>query len=214
VLVCLDYGHGGSDPGAIGPAGTKEADLVLTVGKRCKETLEAAGVDVCESREGREFVSLGARALASNSYGADLFLSIHANSAASPVAAGFEAFTSPGPTEADHFATALLQTFAGRWPDRTFRRDVRDGDPDKEARFTVLTATRAPAVLFELGFVSNPSEEQWMLRNRIGLGDTLAEGVLTYVGRDAPTNSGPYDPTGDLLSLSNDLDRILRRLGA
>lgn len=77
-------------------------------------------------------------------------LSIHCNSGGGT---GFECFTSPGQTSSDPWATAVLEDYHKAFPELAYRKDVQDGDPDKEARFTVLTSTKGPAILFELGFI-------------------------------------------------------------
>ena len=84
-----------------------------------------------------------------------LFLSIHANASPGANASGYELFTSPGNTSSDSFATSA-GLYMGRYYSPyigRLRADFRDGDLDKEARFTVLTETTMPACLAELGFM-------------------------------------------------------------
>lgn len=93
-LVVLDPGHGGKDPGAIGKMGTKEKDLNLKIAKKIKKYLEKLGLEVMLTRNNDVFLSLGERAKIANDNKADLFISIHCNSAPrrNSYACGFEVY--------------------------------------------------------------------------------------------------------------------------
>jgi N-acetylmuramoyl-L-alanine amidase len=79
-IVVLDPGHGGEDPGAIGPRGTMEKDIVLSLAKSLQKALDATGeVRAFLTRRGDYFVSLQDRVKIAQEYGADLFVSLHAN---------------------------------------------------------------------------------------------------------------------------------------
>ena len=103
--------------------------------------------------------SLMRRVNIANDAAADLFISLHCNAAENTAAKGMEVFTSPGETGADPFATMIYEELAAMFPDQLQRTDYSDGDPDKEARFTVLMETNMPAVLVEMGFITNWQEE-------------------------------------------------------
>ncbi|MDP8234192.1 MAG: N-acetylmuramoyl-L-alanine amidase [Candidatus Saelkia tenebricola] len=90
--IVLDPGHGGRDPGAIGKSGVKEKDLVLSLAKILQSKLKRAGYEVSMTREDDKFVSLWQRVAFANKEGADLFISIHVNSARQKSASGFEVF--------------------------------------------------------------------------------------------------------------------------
>jgi N-acetylmuramoyl-L-alanine amidase len=77
--VVVDAGHGGHDPGAIGPGGLKEKDVVLDVAREVKDLLEKEGYEVFLTRDHDEFLSLEERTVIANEKNADLFVSIHAN---------------------------------------------------------------------------------------------------------------------------------------
>ena len=79
VVVAVDAGHGGSDPGAIGPAGTKEKDVTLAVAQNLRRLLTQQHLDVIMTRESDVFVPLEDRAQIASRGGATLFISIHAN---------------------------------------------------------------------------------------------------------------------------------------
>lgn len=105
-----------------------------------------------------EGASLQDRCTLANSHSADLFVSIHCNAFADASAEGYEVFTSPGETGADPYATRVMDSFGSLFPGRKARTDYSDGDPDQERRFYVLIHTSMPAILVELGFITNPCE--------------------------------------------------------
>ena len=92
VRVMIDPGHGGEDRGARGSGGLVEKDLVLDVSKRLARLLEKQGLEALLTRTDDQFVSLEKRSAVANEAGADLFVSIHANAAATPAPRGVETF--------------------------------------------------------------------------------------------------------------------------
>ena len=188
MRIVIDPGHAGRnvDPGAVNQStGLQEADVALFVSKLVETQLLAAGHEVKLTRtdwEQAETDDLNVRTSLSNDWGADLFVSIHCNSAASPNAAGYEVWTSPGDTEGDALATCIYAQIAIEFPDRTGRADCSDGDPDKESRFYVLVHTDAPACLVEMAFISNDeeaallSDSAWQER----YARAIARGVTDY----------------------------------
>jgi len=185
-VIVLDAGHGGLDPGAVGPSGLQECDVVLDVARRLRILLEPHYI-VVMTPDQHHGMSLAERARISNDARPHLFLSIHCNSHQDRRAHGFEVWTSPGSTKADDAATALWRAYRRAFPGLTGRLDMVDGDVDKEARFYVLVRTADPAVLFELAFISNPSEEillgsgPWRQRAAAA----LHRGLVAYLGEPA-----------------------------
>jgi N-acetylmuramoyl-L-alanine amidase len=91
--IVLDPGHGGKDPGAISPSGVMEKDIVLRVAKKLALHLERdLGCEIIFTRDRDIFVPLEERTAIANTKGADLFISIHANSAPSTEARGIETY--------------------------------------------------------------------------------------------------------------------------
>ena len=91
--IVIDPGHGGHDPGTIGHAGLQEKDLVLDVSLRLERMLKAEpDTEVIMTRSTDAFVPLEERTAIANSKGADLFLSVHANSSRNPIARGIETY--------------------------------------------------------------------------------------------------------------------------
>ncbi len=97
IIVALDPGHGGEDPGAIGPAGTREKDVVLRVAHLLRDRINATTVGgnpmrAFLTRDGDYFVPLGTRVQKAQRVQADLFVSIHADAFTTPAARGASVF--------------------------------------------------------------------------------------------------------------------------
>ena len=97
IIIALDPGHGGEDPGAIGPAGTREKDIVLQIARRLEARINASSVGgnpmrAYLTRDADYFVPLGKRVAKARSVGADLFISIHADAFTTPQARGASVF--------------------------------------------------------------------------------------------------------------------------
>ncbi|PNR88646.1 cell wall hydrolase [Petrotoga sp. 9T1HF07.CasAA.8.2] len=181
VLV-LDPGHGGIDPGAVGPNQTFEKDITLKVAKRAQELLKPYSVNVYLTRTNDVYVDLHDRAVFSNEKGADLFVSLHLND--------YPQDTTVYGSEVYYFdfsESAYARRIAYR-ENLDFNTDktlIETWVTDKEnsldesekfanilgnylnvngvklrgvytAEFAVLAYTRSPAVLFEMEFISNP----------------------------------------------------------
>ncbi|MCP1773389.1 N-acetylmuramoyl-L-alanine amidase [Neisseria perflava] len=87
-IVVLDPGHGGEDPGAIGPSGLREKDVVLSVSREAKKRLEAMGYTVYMTRNEDVFIPLNVRVAKARARKADVFVSVHADAFTSPSARG------------------------------------------------------------------------------------------------------------------------------
>ena len=119
-LVMLDPGHGGPDTGALGSQRVSESKLVLDIARRAQKKLSKAGVNVRLTRPKDRAMPLTDRTLSALKAGADLYISIHLNSSASPTACGIEAYVMPAPGFASTSSWASLH--AGRpCPSMTWR---------------------------------------------------------------------------------------------
>ena len=187
MRIVIDSGHSGSpDPGAVNArTGLRESDIALVVSRLVATQLLEGGHEVKLTRtewEQAETDDLEYRTSLANDWGADVFVSIHCNSAANPAAKGYEIWTSPGETQGDELATCIYKQIAAEFPDRAGRTDYSDGDPDKESRFYVLVHTDAPACLVEMAFISNDeeaallSDSAWQER----YAGAIARGVADY----------------------------------
>jgi N-acetylmuramoyl-L-alanine amidase len=90
--IVIDPGHGGKDPGAIGPNGIQEKDLTLILSKQLAKRLRQEGFTVYLTRESDVFIPLEERTAFANKKKADLFVSIHLNSLSDQTAAGIETY--------------------------------------------------------------------------------------------------------------------------
>ena len=91
--IVIDPGHGGHDPGATSPSGLKEKDIVLLVALKLADRLrDEMGIEVVMTRSDDTFITLGERARITNTSGAQIFISIHANGAFNNTATGTETF--------------------------------------------------------------------------------------------------------------------------
>jgi N-acetylmuramoyl-L-alanine amidase len=107
VIVALDPGHGGEDPGAVGPSGLREKDVVLAIGLALRERLNALpGLRVMMTRDGDFFVPLQDRVRKARRVQADLFVSIHADAFFRPEARGASVFA---------LSTKGASSSAARW---------------------------------------------------------------------------------------------------
>ena len=170
LTICIDPGHGGEQLG--GDAhGLSEKTIVLLVSLRLRELCEAAGARVVMTRVTDIDLSLDRRCEIANTCGCDLFLSVHANIAPGndPVT-GFEAFYNPVSTNGARFAKNLCDAIDAVTdaPNRGAKRDPRG--------LRVLEKTKMPAVLFELGFLSNRAEGRRL--NNPDYQKALAKGLL------------------------------------
>lgn len=215
--IIIDAGHGGKDPGAIGRTGTQEKKIVLDIAKRLRRILQGRGFSVRMTRDGDRFISLPERTEIASRAGADLFISVHANSNPSRGVHGLEVYTAGdsgfmdgdeaqrrtnrrlmfrnlsmknGDSQVERIVSDMLHThkqgegkvLAGRLARQTARVAKTRNRGVKDARFYVLRNTLVPAVLVEVGFLTNPREEKLLrsgaYRQRIARG--LAEGILDY----------------------------------
>jgi N-acetylmuramoyl-L-alanine amidase len=216
--IVIDAGHGGHDPGCIGPGGQQEKELVLSVALRLEKLIksEIKGAQVIMTRARDEFIRLDERTAIANTKGADLFLSIHANSSRSRTASGLETYIlSMARNKEDEDLAArenemsqeTLKDLGGLVQaillnskldeSRDFAASVqgamvtnlRPHNPlvkdrgVRRAPLLVLVGSNMPAVLAEIGFLSNPQEEKLVrsseYRDRIAR--SLLVGVQQYL---------------------------------
>ena len=179
--IVIDPGHGGNDAGAIGPTGVMEKNVTLKVSLELKRMLEKEGATVILTRETDRTVSekgakasdieeLGARCDVANRNGADIFISIHADS-----------FTRPEARGTTGYYYSKSTTGRGQKLADCIRRNLVEqlGTPSRGTQpcnFFVVKHTDMPATLIELGFISNKDEEK-LLDSKEGV-QKAAQGIL------------------------------------
>ncbi|HTB33913.1 MAG TPA: N-acetylmuramoyl-L-alanine amidase, partial [bacterium] len=206
--IVIDPGHGGEDPGAHGPHGLREKDVCLAIALRVKAALaHQPDLTVLLTRDTDVFIPLRGRTEFANRADADLFVSIHNNASPDPDSHGSQVFFYDSQTS-DRAAADLvsrenengdslevLLTDLGKQVvrDQSIRmaKDVQSdlGTAIKLKRrnvsyapFFVLARTKMPAILVEVAFITNPSEER-LLKNESfqqKVADSLAAGLVDY----------------------------------
>lgn len=186
-LVCIDPGHGGTDPGAVA-GGVRESDVALAHALAIGAALEAAGVAVLYTRAEDVGRTLASRARAANDAGAVRFVSVHANASAAETAHGFQVFHCRGSTAGEAMARSIYDAaipvagvtdWSGVYPDESAACGYR--------RLYVLRATRAPAALLELGFLTHAGERARLAgpAYRQLLAASIASAILADLGLPA-----------------------------
>lgn len=194
LVIVIDPGHGGKDPGALGRKGTREKDVVLKIANHLRDLLAQEGsTKVLMTRETDVFVELEDRAKFANTHKADLFVSIHINSHPQTSVKGMELYHFGEASDPRALAVAArengtpLEKDAAPWQfilaDKLNDKKIDDSRElawttkkslvkflnsfykikdhgVKTAPFFVLRMTTMPAILAEVAFISNPTEEK------------------------------------------------------
>ena len=171
IKVFIDAGHGGSDPGAVGN-GLKEKDIVLSIATKLGALLNGRGISIKYSRTTDTYLSLEERARLANAWGADLFVSIHANSATSSVR-GTECYTHPT-------ANTATKTLSGNVSRAIANKFGISNRGHKEANFAVLRLSNMPSILVETAFISNSSDANLLNTRQADFSVTIANSILSY----------------------------------
>ena len=171
--LCFDYGHGGNDPGST-YKGRKEADDVLYVGRQVAAEVRRFGVTVDETRTSDKTVSLQERSNYENRNNYDYFISFHRNAFKPEQARGVETFIylNPG-VKAEAMAGKIQSSLvAVGFSNRGVKR----------ADFHVLRETKSPAILVEMGFLDNSSDNSLFDNKRVEIIKILAKAILNSLG--------------------------------
>lgn len=169
-LICVDAGHGGKDAGAVN-GGKYEKAVALATAKILKSELEKNGFKVVLTRDSDIFLELSERCQISNRANADLFISIHCNSAENKSAEGVETWFCKGSTKGEKVAEIVQSDLIEATGAKNRGR--------KAGTFYVLKNTKAPAILVEMGFISNPEESIKLFKTyyQTAVAKAIAKGV-------------------------------------
>ena len=217
MVIVIDPGHGGKDPGALGRKGTREKDIVLKIANRLRELLKKeTSAKVFMTREADTFVKLEDRATFANKHKADLFISIHINSHPKKSIKGLELYHFGEASDPRALEVAArengtpLEEDAPAWQfilaDKLHDKKIEDSQEFawttkkalvkylqsyykikdhgvKTAPFFVLRMTTMPAILAEVAFISNPTEEKLLssatYQKRMAKG--IFKGIQAYI---------------------------------
>jgi N-acetylmuramoyl-L-alanine amidase len=191
IIIALDPGHGGEDPGAIGPGGTREKDVVLRLAHRLRDRINQTNLNGSPmraylTRDADYFVPLHVRVQKARHVQADLMISIHA-----------DAFFTPRPQGASVFALSQdgASSTAARWmaakenkADQIGGLNIKAKGQVEQAGFAVLKAPDIPSVLVEAAFISNPDEEAKLNSDEYQdqLANALMRGIESYFSKNPP----------------------------
>lgn len=176
MRIGIDSGHGGTDPGAIGPNGLHESDVNLAVSLQLTKILQRHGLEVVSTRTEDKYVSLFERVRILNRAKCDYVVSIHCNAAANQEACYLSTFIQGEGGKAELLAEAVQRQLveATDWPDGGVR----------VSNLHMTRETDAPAILVEMGFISNPDQEAQLKTESTqeALAEAIAKGLLDYLG--------------------------------
>ena len=188
-IIVLDPGHGGSDAGAIGPTGVTEKSVALAVSLKAQKLLTVDGYKVIMTRTTdidvaapgvSDATELQARVNKAPP-NADIFISVHCNAFSNGSANGMETYHAPTAVKGSRLARLLNEELA--------KLGGLNNRGVKAARFYVMTHSKCPASLIELGFITNPREEKLLASDAYQ--QKLAQAITNAVNRYF--NQGGFD---------------------
>ena len=195
MKILIDNGHGDNTPGKRSPDGKlQEWRITRQMAEAVVSRLNRAGYDAelltPENYDVRLIERVHRVNVKAQSNGKQnvIVVSIHCNAAGSSgkwlSATGWEAWTSPGRTDSDTLAECLYKAAEKHLEGQTIREyKKKEGDRDKEARFTILKDTLCPAVLTENFFMDNRKDVKYLLSDEgfDAIVDTHVEGIINYI---------------------------------
>ncbi|WP_409346670.1 N-acetylmuramoyl-L-alanine amidase [Paenibacillus sp. MBLB4367] len=172
--VVIDAGHGDGDPGAKSVTGRFEKDFTLAMALKVKKYLQQdSSIEVLMTREDDTFLELDERVEFANNRNADVFVSIHGNKFTSPSVRGTETYY--WREQSFELAKLLHDRIlnAAGFPDRKVKKND----------YRVIKSTTMPAVLCEIGFLSNEAEEAQMFKEELQekVAEAIAAGIKQYL---------------------------------
>lgn len=203
IKIYIDQGHNPQNPNAGAEGnGLREQDLVYTIGQETAALFRAQGYDVRLSRPTPETqlgtsnaTSLASRVGEANSWDADYFLSLHTNASEIPTASGSEALVYRTDSVAGQLGASLLEGLA-----------ASTGLPNRgvipRPNLFVLRRTRMPAVLLELGFITNPNDAALLSTEPQLFAQGIVSGFNRFINTATATSTGAG--TGDVTDTDGD----------
>lgn len=175
--IVLDAGHGGTDTGAQ-RGSVQEKELTLSIARATQKVLQSRGIKVIMTRDSDTFISLQDRVNITNSVNPDMFLSVHINAMESTnTIYGIETYYQNAVSQA--LASSIHESLTAdlEAPDRRIRK----------ARFVVINRTEVPAVLAEVGFISNKAERDKLVSAdyQEKIANALAKGAILFLNQQA-----------------------------
>lgn len=189
MLIALDAGHGGSDPGAV-YNGRNEKDDNLRLALAVGDILKNKGVDVVYTRTDDIYETPFKKATDANDAGADYFVSFHRNSGENPnTASGVQTLIYSNGGEKEKLARNIQ--------DNLVEQGFKDLGIVERPNLVVLKRTRMPAVLIETGFINNDKDNAKFDDDFDVIANAIAAGILTTIDYDT-VSAAPVRTTGDM----------------
>lgn len=189
MLIALDAGHGGSDPGAV-YNGRNEKDDNLRLALAVGDILKNKGVDVVYTRTDDIYETPFKKATDANDAGADYFVSFHRNSGENPnTASGAQTLIYSNGGEKEKLARNIQ--------DNLVEQGFKDLGIVERPNLVVLKRTRMPAVLIETGFINNDKDNAKFDDDFDAIANAIAAGILTTINYDT-VSAAPVRTTGDM----------------
>lgn len=180
LTIMLDPGHGGYDSGAVAENGVMEKDVTLSLTLLIGQRLEEAGFYVVYTRvsdivswESDNLDDLSTRVQMASQFDADYYLSIHTNfSAYGDGAYGFESYMDGSNESILSMANNIHQSL------NALAYSVDRGQKStKDTPLYVIDQNEVPAMLLEIGFLSNANEAQYLVEEQVSLASAIADGI-------------------------------------
>ena len=197
-IVCLDSGHGKDVAGKCSPdKSLLEWQWAREIKYRVAESLESQKIALCfdinpeDTEPGLTVRANRANAVYTKNNGKTIFVSIHVNAAGNGTdwlnARGWEIYTTKGLTRSDELATDIWNECNKIFTPKglTMRKDMSDGDVDKEANFTVIYKTLCPSVLVENFFMDNKDDLKYLLseEGKSDIVEGISNGIKVYLAK-------------------------------
>lgn len=191
--VCIDPGHGGSDPGCLAVNGRTEKETNLRVSLFVEQELKKHGIEVMLTRWDDRDVDLYERCAMANRWRADIFVSLHADAAGGPSAKGHHAIHSihskpgQGGNKLARLLVDQVTLTTGRQPFPRGDRGVWSRESQKRPGtdyYAVIRETDMPAVILERGFLTNPEDAELLFDDGFlrCQAQGIARAILMYFG--------------------------------
>ncbi len=174
MLIALDAGHGGSDPGAV-YNGRQEKDDNLRLAMAVGKILQDKGVDVVYTRENDIYETPFKKATDANQAGADYFISFHRNSGENPN-------TASGVQNLIYQKGGTSEKIAKEIQDNLVDLGFRDLGIVERPNLVVLRRTNMPAVLIETGFINNNTDNNKFDEDFDDIAEAIADAILESTG--------------------------------
>lgn len=181
MLIALDAGHGGSDPGA-SYNGRQEKDDNLRLATAVGNILEKRGVNVVYTRTNDIYETPFKKATDANESGADYFVSFHRNSVENPnTASGAQTLIYSRGGEKEKLAKNIQNNLV--------KAGFKDMGIVERPNLVVLKRTQMPAVLLETGFINNEKDNELFDQNFDKIAQAIADGILETIGYGDSVNA-------------------------